>query len=129
VFFAKISIIVYSAAAYLSLILANSPASIVLTGFTALSGMAQLVVPVLGALLWKKSNTAGAICGLLSGVFFTVIFAVWKPFVLPLPAGLIGLALNGFIFVLCGLFLSHNANTSGKISLYRRGSFEDFTAD
>jgi len=129
VFFGKISIIAYSAAAYLSLILSNSPESIVLTGFTALSGMAQLVVPVFGALVWKKSNSSGAICGLLTGVLFTVLFAFWKPFALPLPAGLIGLILNALVFILCGLFLSHKSNTTNKITLYKLGSFEDFTAD
>jgi SSS family solute:Na+ symporter len=129
VFFAKASIIVYSAAAYLSLILSNSPDSIVLTGFTALSGMAQLAVPVYGALAWKKSNSPGAICGLLTGVLFTVLFAVWRPFALPLPAGLIGLILNAAVFILCGLFLPHKTNTTNKIALYKRGSFEDFTND
>jgi SSS family solute:Na+ symporter len=129
VFFAKISIIVYSAAAYLSLIFANSPASIVLTGLTALSGMAQLAVPVLGALLWKKSNSTGAICGLLAGVLFTVLFAFWKPFAMPLPAGLIGLILNAGVFIFCGLVFPHKMNTVNKINLYRKGSFVDFTSD
>lgn len=129
VFFAKISIIVYSAAAYLCLILSNSPESIVLTGFTALSGMAQLIVPLVGALVWKKSNSSGAILGLLSGVLFTILFSVWKPFELPMPAGLIGLMLNALLFILCGLFLPHKTNTVNKITLYKLGSFEDFTAD
>lgn len=129
VFFAKICIIAYSAAAYLSLVLSNSPQSIVLTGFTALSGMAQLIVPVLGALVWKKSNSSGAICGLLTGVLFTVLFSAWKPFHMPLPAGLIGLALNALVFILCGIFLPHKSNTTNKITLYKIGSFEDFTSD
>jgi len=129
VFVAKISIIAFSAAAYFSLILSNSPASIVLTGFTALSGMAQLIVPVLGALIWKKSNASGAISGLLIGVLFTIVFSFWKPFELPLPAGLTGLILNAAVFILCGLFLSHKSNTTNKITLYKIGSFEDFTTD
>jgi Na+/proline symporter len=91
--------------------------------------MAQLVVPVLGALLWKKSNAAGAICGLLTGVLFTVLFAFWHPFTMPLPAGLIGLILNAGVFVFCGLFLPHKTNTVNKINLYRLGTFEDFTID
>lgn len=129
VFFAKISIIVYSAAAYLSLILASSPDSIVMTGLTALSGMAQLVVPVLGALLWKKSNSTGAICGLLVGVLFTILFAFWHPFPILLPAGLIGLLLNAGVFIFCGLVFPHRMNTVNKINLYKKGSFEDFTTD
>ncbi len=129
VFIAKISIIAFSAAAYLSLILANSPASIVQTGFAALSGMAQLIVPVTGALVWKKSNSFGAIFGLLIGVIFTLIFSLWLPLGLPLPAGLIGLVLNTAVFLLCGIFLPHKTNTTNKITLYRVGSFEDFTKD
>ncbi len=129
VFIAKISILVYSAAAYLSLILAESMNSIILTGFTAFSGMAQLVVPVTGALVWKRSNSSGAIAGLLTGVTFTLIFSFWKPVELPLAPGLIGLILNGSIFILCGSFLSHKSNTENKIALYKIGSFEDFTAD
>lgn len=127
VFFAKISIIAFSAAAYLSLVLSSSPDSIVLTGFAALSGMAQLVVPVTGALVWKKSNASGAISGLMTGVLFTIIFSFWKPFPLPVPAGLIGLILNAVVFILCGLFLSHKSNTTNKITLYKIGSFEDFS--
>lgn len=129
VYIAKISIIAFSAAAYLSLILSNSPDSIVLTGFTALSGMAQLIVPVLGALVWKKSNTDGAIYGLLFGVIFTVVFSIWKSYELPFPPGLIGLLINAIVFVLCGIFLPHKTNTINKITLYQIGSFEDFNED
>lgn len=129
VFVAKISIIAFSAAAYLSLVLSNSPASIVLTGLTALTGMAQLVVPVLGALVWKRSNSSGAIAGLLTGVLFTLIFSFWKPVEFSVPPGLIGLILNTIVFILCGIFFSHTPNTMNKITLYKIGSFEDFTTD
>lgn len=128
VYIGKISIIAFSATAYLSLILMNSPESIVLTGFTALSGMAQLIVPVLGALIWKNSNAVGAVLGLLTGVSFTLLFTLWEPFKLPVSPGSVGLLLNAAVFILCGLLLSPNPNTRNKITLYKIGSFEDFTA-
>lgn len=126
VYIAKISIVVFSAFAYLALVLTESPSSIVLTGYLALSGMAQLVVPVLGALLWEKSNAIGAISGLLTGVSFTLFFSIWKIVEFPVHPGLIALILNAIVFILCGLLLPINKTTSNKILLYQNGSFDDF---
>jgi len=125
VFIAKISIVAFSAIAYLALVFAESPNSIVLTGFLALSGMAQLVVPVLGALIWAKSHHIGAILGLLTGVSFTLIFSIMN-IVSPVHPGLIALLLNASVFILCGFILPPNKNTSNKIMLYKNGSFDDF---
>ena len=42
-----------------------NPSIIINTGLLALSGTAQLIVPVLGALFWKHSTAAGAFTGCL----------------------------------------------------------------
>lgn len=125
VLFARITIVAISAIAYLSLILAETPSSIVETGYLALSGLAQLAVPVAGALLWERSNAAGAIVGIFAGVFTTVAFTMMRSVVLPLHPGLIGLVLNIFVFVLCGLLLPLDHNTSSKILLYKNGLFDE----
>lgn len=129
VFVAKISIVVFSAFAYLSLILAKSPSSIVGTGFVALSGMAQIVVPVLGALLWKKSNASGAILGVLIGITFTLTFTIWKGIDFPMHPGFIALLLNAAVFLLCGQFLPECKDTFHKISFYKNDDFEDLTLE
>ncbi len=126
VFIAKIIIVAFSAIAYLALILAESPSSIVRTGYLALSGLAQLSVPVAGALLWDRSNSIGAIAGIFIGVFFTLFFSLWDIVVLPIHPGLVALILNTAVFVLCGLLLPPNKITSAKILLYRSGNFDDF---
>lgn len=126
VYIAKISIVAFSAFAYLALVLTESPSSIVLTGYLALSGMAQLVVPVLGALLWEKSNSIGAITGLITGVSFTLFFSIWKIIEFPIHPGVIALFLNAAVFIICGLLLPVNPPTSNKILLYKKGSFGYF---
>lgn len=125
VLIAKFFILFFSAAAYLALIFAESPTSIVGMGFTALCGMAQIIVPVAGALLWEKSNVQGATLGLIAGVFFTLYFSFAKTFDFPLHPGVIALLINSLIFILCGLFLQHNPLTMAKISRYRQGEFQD----
>ncbi|MBR0598168.1 sodium:solute symporter family protein [Sinanaerobacter chloroacetimidivorans] len=129
VFIAKLCIVVFSAAAYLALVFAESPISIVDMGFIALCGMSQLIVPVAGALLWEKSNAQGAAAGLMAGVFFTLYFSFMKTIDLPLHSGVIALMINGITFVICGLLLPHNPVTVAKITLYRKGNFQDVTSD
>ncbi|MBQ0079307.1 MAG: sodium:solute symporter family protein, partial [Eubacterium sp.] len=62
---AKFAVIAVSAASYLLVILV--PQSIMDLAVIALGGTAQLIVPVIGALYWKRSSPIGAIIGLLSG--------------------------------------------------------------
>jgi len=126
VFIAKISIVAFSAIAYLALVFSESPSSIVQTGYLAFSGLAQLAVPVIGALLWYRSNSIGAVAGVFIGVSFTLVFSLWDIAVFPLHPGFIALILNAAVFILCGVLLPPNKITSNKILLYRHGSFDDF---
>ena len=127
VLIAKFFILFFSAAAYFVLIFTKSPSSIVDMGFTALSGMAQVAVPVAGALIWEKSNVQGASLGLLAGIFFTLYFSVSKTAPFPLHPGVIALLINVLVFTLCGLLLRHDYLTVAKISLYRRNIFQQDT--
>ena len=124
VLIAKSFILFFSAAAYLALIFAKSPVSIVDMGYIALCGMAQIIVPVAGALLWEKSNVQGAASGLVVGVIFTLYFSFIKTTDFPLHPGVIALLINSLVFILCGLFLQHDPLTVAKISLYRQGKFQ-----
>lgn len=122
---AKITIVAFSAVAYLSLILSESPGSIVQTGYLALSGLAQLAVPVAGALVWERSHATGAIAGILTGITLTMVFTFMESISLPLHPGLIGLIMNAFVFLFSGVLFPPNKVTSAKILLYQRGSFEE----
>lgn len=125
VLIAKTFILFFSAAAYLALIFAESPVSIVDMGYIALCGMAQIIVPLAGALLWEKSNVQGAVSGLVIGVLFTLYFSFTKRIDFPLHPGVIALLINTSVFILCGLFLQHNPLTVAKISRYRQGRFQE----
>lgn len=126
VFIAKISIVAFSAIAYLALIFSESPSSIVQTGYLAFSGLAQLAVPVAGALLWHRSNAVGAIAGIFVGVSFTLVFSLWEIAVFPIHPGFVALILNAVVFLLCGVLLPSSKTTSNKILLYQQDSFDDF---
>lgn len=126
VFVAKMIIIIFSTAAYLFLVFFELPFSIVNTGFMALCGTAQVIIPVMGALFWDKSNSIGAILGVVIGVLFTLTFSMTELVAFPVHPGLIALLVNAVIFILCGLYLPTNPETSRKITMYKNGQFEDF---
>jgi len=125
VLIAKVSIVAFSTITYLVLAFYKTPGLIVNTGFIALSGLSQLIVPVLGALLWHKSNSTGAIWGLLAGVLFTLIFSFHYISSLPISPGVIAIFINVSIFILCGLLLPGDKITEKKIYAYRRNHFEE----
>lgn len=114
----KWSVLAVSAFAYLLLI--QTPSVIVETGTLALGGTAQVLVPTLGALFWKKSNPTAALLGLIVGetilcaTFFTDINANYL--------AVMGLMGNGIVFLILSIFLPQNANVSKKITEYK----EDF---
>lgn len=105
VFVAKIVIVLYSVFAYFSLILTSSMESIVDSGITSLAGLAQIVVPLTGALCWKRANKIGAIFGLLVGISLTIFPQLLKDMPFPLHTGVIGLIANALVFILCGLIV------------------------
>lgn len=117
VFMAKWAVLFISAFAFLLLI--NSAVVIVDTGTIAMSGTAQVIIPVIGALFWEKSNPRGAIWGILSGLFLLIILR----FGLGLPAsycGLLALMMNGVIFILLSSRMKTNPHSYEKIHRYKQ---------
>ena len=66
------AILVVSAAAYIMCLYV--PGLLVTIGLIALGGTAQVMVPTVGALFWKKATTAGAFSGMLVGIIMIVLF-------------------------------------------------------
>jgi len=65
-------IVIFSVTAYFLALFA--PGILVAVGLIAFGGTAQLIVPTVGALFWKRSNALGAITGLIAGIAVMVIF-------------------------------------------------------
>ena len=103
----RISILVFALVAYFMSIFI--PGLLVTIGMVALSGTAQVFIPTVGAIAWKRSTSAGAIAGLLVGIgtlcLITFIPAIKAP--LGMHAGLFALILNTVSFVLVSLATPH----------------------
>ncbi len=65
-------ILILSAIAYVMCLYV--PGLLVTIGLVALAGTAQVMVPTVGALFWKRANVPGAMAGLLSGLTVLVVF-------------------------------------------------------
>src|SRR5699024_1374286 len=78
---------------------------LVTVGLIAFGGTAQLIVPTVGALFWKRSNAPGAITGLLGGLIFTILFTFVPGFISPfgLDPAMCGLVLNAILFIVVSL--------------------------
>lgn len=100
------TILILSAVAYVMSL--TIPGALVTIGLVALAGTAQIIVPTVGALYWKKSTTTGAIAGLLVGVISLCLFTfgvITPPWVFALSGGgnLLSLILNAIVFVIVSL--------------------------
>lgn len=82
-----------------------APGLLITVGLIAFGGTAQLIVPTIGALFWKRSNEMGAITGLIAGILFTVLFT-FVPFLvspLGLNPAMWGLLINAVLFIVISL--------------------------
>lgn len=122
---ARLTIMAFSAFAYLSLVLIQTPGSIVGTGFLSLCGMAQIAIPTGGALLWHRSNKKGAILGILVGLGITIIFLSFGGTRFFIHPGLLGLLANLLVFIGCGFAFPIQQSTAEKIAGYKRGIFDN----
>jgi len=100
------TILILSAIAYVMSL--TIPGALVTIGLVALAGTAQIMVPTVGALYWKRSTVAGAIAGLLVGVGSLCLFTfgvITPPWVFALSGGgnLLSLILNLIVFVIVSL--------------------------
>lgn len=110
---AKWAILSFSAAAYI--ILVQSPILLVHTGLIAMSGTAQVFVPALGALFWKKSHPLGAIIGVLSGIFVLVFATVFLK-INASYAGMMGIIANLSVFLIVSVNAKRNNYVQAKIT-------------
>ena len=114
---AKWGVLFISAVSYILIILI--PKSIFELAVMALGGLAQLFIPVLGALFWKKSTAKAAIAGLITGecLFLTcVIFKVADTSICAVAS----LVMNMFVFVTVSCLDKHRITVSKKIETYMR---------
>jgi SSS family solute:Na+ symporter len=118
------AIIIFSVGAYIVLI--QTPDLIVQSGLIALSGTAQVFVPVIGALFWNKSNANAAIAGVITGISILIV----STYILHFTAsygGTFGLLVNALVFIILSRFLKENSRVSNKIFAYRK-AYEEFQA-
>lgn len=96
----RFAILVFATIAYLMSVFI--PGWLVQIGLVGMSGTAQVIVPTVGALFWKKSNAKGAVLGLLTGITLLCIYT----FIPELEAlfgihpGLFSLIVNIMVFIL-----------------------------
>ncbi|OYD22672.1 sodium:solute symporter family protein [Oceanimonas baumannii] len=102
------SLVGFSLAAYIMAL--TVPGLLVTIGIAALAGTAQLIVPTIGAITWKRAHPKAAFWGLLGGVS-TVLLLTYGASVsnpLGLHAGIWGLLVNGTLFVGLSLALERS---------------------
>lgn len=95
----RYAILFFSIMAYVLALVA--PGLLVTIGLVGFGGTAQLIVPTVGALFWKKGNANGAIFGLIGGIAVTVVFTFVPGLTSPLglDPGMWGLVLNAILYV------------------------------
>jgi len=109
----KIAVVAFCMMAYLTM--TNVPDLLVFSGLLAMSGTAQLIVPVAGALYWKKSNSIAALCGILAGIITLIsafFFFADRVYIYP---GFLALLINALVFVSLSLILPADFSTRRKI--------------
>lgn len=111
----KWAVLVVSAFAYLLLI--QTPSVIVETGTLAFGGTAQLIVPTIGALFWKKSNPTAALSGILVGI--VILLAIFATDVNAYYIAIFALVSNGIVFFTLSALLPKNTRVYNKIEQYR----------
>lgn len=120
------AILVFSAVAYVMAL--YIPGLLVTIGLVAFAGLAQVVVPTVGALFWKRASVAGATAGLIVGVATLLIFT-FVPSWAPGPfseggGGLLSLLLNIITFVIVSLFTKPRDRTILTMVRARKRDFD-----
>lgn len=115
---AKWAVLIISLASYILIVLV--PQNIFDLGTIALGGMAQLIVPVLGALFWNRSTSYAAIAGILAGEITFAIGLAFSSIGEASICAMAGLAANAGFFVLFALTDKPRIKIYKKIETYRR---------
>ncbi|WP_051280306.1 sodium:solute symporter family protein [Anaerovorax odorimutans] len=111
----KWAVLIISAIAYLLLL--QSSELIINTGTIAMGGTAQVFVPVIGALFWKKSNAGAAFSGVLTGVLFLIALAIFTDLNIGYCA-VTALICNAVIFIVGSLTFPNDHKVRVKILEY-----------
>ncbi|GAB3714581.1 sodium:solute symporter family protein [Nocardiopsis oceani] len=120
------AILGFSALAYVMAL--YIPGLLVTIGLVAFAGLAQVVVPTVGALFWRRSSVVGATAGLIVGVATLVLFTAlpeWAPG--PFSeggGGLLSLLLNIITFVAVSLFTKPRDEKILRKVLARKRDFD-----
>lgn len=95
------AILIFSAIAYVMCLFI--PGLLVTIGLVALAGTAQVMVPTMGALFWKRSTVAGAISGLIVGIGLVCCFSL--PFIGLTPPGPFASGGGGLFALICNIIV------------------------
>ncbi len=112
----KWAVLIISATAYILLL--HNPVMIIYTGTIGMSGTAQIFVPAVGALFWKRSNGNAAACGVAAGILVLTAVAVTTGLNISFCA-VIALIINTIVFIVCSLTFAPDSNTREKIVRYK----------
>lgn len=110
------TILVLSAAAYVMCL--TIPGALVTIGLVALAGTAQLMIPTMGALFWKRSNPVAAFMGILMGELELMI----SFFVFHMESsycGVTALIINAVVFVAISLAAENRPEIRDRIIQYK----------
>lgn len=99
----RYGLVIFSLIAYFMALFV--PGVLVTIGIAALAGTAQLIVPTLGALFWRKAHPDGAFWGLLAGIITVLLITFVPAFQAPFGfhAGVWGLFVNAILFIVISL--------------------------
>jgi len=118
-FITRIAILIVAGISYVVLLAVHN--NIFDMGVTAMGGLAQLIVPVLGGFFWKKSKPRGAIAGLLAGeIVFLICLLQGAGLEDSSIYALAGLIVNACFFIMISLIDKPRIKVEEKIEMYRR---------
>ncbi len=113
----RIVIVVFAIFSYVTYVYV--PGLMIQIGLLALSGTAQIFVPTMGALFWEKSNTKGAISGIIAGLITLVYLGLMDSINLGIHEGLVALTVNALIFIAVSRSAKTSQYTHDKILLMK----------
>lgn len=114
----RLSLVGFSLVAYVMAL--TVPGVLVTIGIAALAGTAQLIVPTVGAITWRRAHPTAAIWGLLGGTGCVLLLTFTPLTSAPFGyhAGIWGLALNTALFV--GLSLALRRRDSEVVERFAK---------
>lgn len=112
----KWAVLIISASAYILLL--KNPVMIIITGTVGMGGTAQIFIPAVGALFWKRSNGKAAATGIVVGILALSLTAIITNLNITYCA-VIALILNCSIFIVGSLTLKTDMQAREKIVKYK----------